>query len=228
MPRCPDAQMPRCPDAQMPRCPDAQMPRCPDAQMPRCPDAQTPRRPDAQTPRRPDAGKRHGFRSWFDSSQARQTVRWGRFWGLLFAPVFAVKPGGPHSRPGFGASASQARPGAKAQAGRGLRLVLLFFPRAHFRERIQAPKNASSHGLAGGSAIERVTKAARRKPARPAIRSAARRQELAHWQTAGGFCKAGLQSRFIAPLLRFFSRFFVFLLHEHLLSRFTRLRHCLA
>ena len=26
------------------------------------------------------------FRSCFDSSQARKTVRWGRFWGLLFAP----------------------------------------------------------------------------------------------------------------------------------------------
>ena len=84
-----------------------------------------------------------------------------------------------------------------------------------------------SHGLTGWFAIERAAKAARRKPARPAIRGAARRQALARWQTAGGFCKAGLQSRFIAPLLRFF-RVFCFLLHEHPLSRFTRLRHCLA
>ena len=32
------------------------------------------------------------FCSRFDSSQARQTVRWGHFLGLEFAPVFAVKP----------------------------------------------------------------------------------------------------------------------------------------
>ena len=30
------------------------------------------------------------FCSWFDSDQARQTVRWRRFWGLEFAPVFAA------------------------------------------------------------------------------------------------------------------------------------------
>ena len=35
----------------------------------------------------------HRFRSRFDSSQARKTVRWGHFLGLEFAPVFAVKPG---------------------------------------------------------------------------------------------------------------------------------------
>ena len=33
------------------------------------------------------------FCSCFDSSQARKTVRWGRFRGLELAPVFAVKPG---------------------------------------------------------------------------------------------------------------------------------------
>ena len=33
------------------------------------------------------------FRSGFDSSQARQTVRWRRFRGLEFAPVFTVKLG---------------------------------------------------------------------------------------------------------------------------------------
>ena len=31
------------------------------------------------------------FRSQLDSSQARQTVRWGRFWGLLFAPEKRAK-----------------------------------------------------------------------------------------------------------------------------------------
>ena len=30
------------------------------------------------------------FRSCFDSAEARQTVRWGRFWGLLFAPGFGA------------------------------------------------------------------------------------------------------------------------------------------
>ena len=38
-------------------------------------------------------GNRGLFRYQFDSSQARQTVRWRRFLGLEFAPVFVVKPG---------------------------------------------------------------------------------------------------------------------------------------
>ena len=37
--------------------------------------------------------KQRLFRSWFDSSQARQTVRWRRFWGLEFALFFVVKRG---------------------------------------------------------------------------------------------------------------------------------------
>ena len=39
------------------------------------------------------------FHSCFDSSQARQTVRWGRFRGLLFAPAFAAKLGLPSPEP---------------------------------------------------------------------------------------------------------------------------------
>ena len=45
--------------------------------------------PSAQTPadfRSQGALKTFVFRYGFDSSQARQTVRWGRFQGLLFAP----------------------------------------------------------------------------------------------------------------------------------------------
>ena len=30
--------------------------------------------------------ERRFFRSWFNSAKSRQTVRWGRFWGLGFAP----------------------------------------------------------------------------------------------------------------------------------------------
>ena len=30
--------------------------------------------------------ERRFFRSWFNSAKSRQTVRWGRFWGLEFAP----------------------------------------------------------------------------------------------------------------------------------------------
>ena len=33
------------------------------------------------------------FCSCFDSNKARQTVRWGHFWSLLFALVFVVAPG---------------------------------------------------------------------------------------------------------------------------------------
>ena len=37
--------------------------------------------------------KQRLFRSWFDSRQARQTVRWRCFWGLEFALFFVVKRG---------------------------------------------------------------------------------------------------------------------------------------
>ena len=43
--------------------------------------------------RRPRFEIRCSFRSRFDSSKARKTVRWGCFRGLLFAPVFVVKQG---------------------------------------------------------------------------------------------------------------------------------------
>ena len=39
------------------------------------------------------ARKRPIFRSFFDSGKARQTVRWRRFFGPGFAPVFAVNAG---------------------------------------------------------------------------------------------------------------------------------------
>ena len=41
------------------------------------------------------------FRSFFESSKAPETVRWRRFRGLGFAPVFAVNRGFSHSRTGF-------------------------------------------------------------------------------------------------------------------------------
>ena len=43
--------------------------------------------------RRPSPEKRRLFRSCFDSSKARQTVRWRRFRGLEFAPDFKAASG---------------------------------------------------------------------------------------------------------------------------------------
>ena len=48
----------------------------------------------ASNPQPPPAPWNHRqFRYRFDSNQARQTVRWSRFRGLLFASVFAAEPG---------------------------------------------------------------------------------------------------------------------------------------
>ena len=52
------------------------------------------------------------FRSCFDSSQTRQTVRQGRFQGLLFAPVFAVMRGFMRPRNGFEPTPKPHRGGA--------------------------------------------------------------------------------------------------------------------
>ena len=52
------------------------------------------------------------FRSCFDSNQTRQTVRQGRFQGLLFAPVFAVMRGFMRPRNGFEPATKPHRGGA--------------------------------------------------------------------------------------------------------------------
>ena len=52
------------------------------------------------------------FRYRFESIQARKTVRWRRFWGLLFAPVFAVMRGFMRPRAGFEPALKPHRSGA--------------------------------------------------------------------------------------------------------------------
>ena len=155
--------------------------------------------------RRPDAGKRHGFRSWFDSSQARQTVRWGRFRGLLFAPVFAVKPGGPHSRPGFGASASQARPGAQKRK-RGADSVWFG---SFFREHISGstfrpPENAP---IARFDGLVCYGKSSESSPPQAGKAGDSERGPAA---SAGALADCGrfLQGRFAKPVHRVFAAVF--------------------
>ena len=63
-------------------------------------------------PARPALRNHRWFRYRFESIQARKTVRWRRFWGLLFAPVFAVMRGFTRLRAGFEPAPKPHRSGA--------------------------------------------------------------------------------------------------------------------
>ena len=60
------------------------------------------RKPSPQTSRRPQAANHRRFRYRFDSGKAPKIVRWSRFQGLLFAPVFEAKLGFGLRIAGFG------------------------------------------------------------------------------------------------------------------------------